>query len=206
MYRPITRRGLVYLLLFMTASGTLFGWAAAGVVGVSAHLGTDQSNTALSLPYMPAVTEASLLSDTSSWPVAHGNVGGVTYSFHYPSNWTSTLLYCAPGASSKSKEGGHLPTGCASTDILVGQKARDVGRLATGAPLSIGGKNALRAIEKQPANGLVSLVYTTMVYDASGAPLFGFTTQVGPSTDRATLDAITATLDTMASTIRAEAH
>ena len=105
--------------------------------------------------------------------------------FHYPQRGTPAS-YCAPGAGNNHKEGGHLPTGCASTDILVGQKARDTGRLS-GSTLSIGGKTARRAIESHPANVLVSQVYTTMVYDAAGTPLFGFTTQIGPATDKATL-------------------
>ncbi len=208
MYRPITRSALVYLLLIMSASGALFGWAVGRVAGVSAHATTDgQTGASLSVPNAPAVTQALLTSDTLLWPVASGNVEGVTYSFHYPTNWTSSLLYCAPISSNKnSKEGGHLPTGCASTDILVGQKAIDIGRIASGSTLIIDGKSARRSIQTHPANDLVSQVYTTMVYSASGTPLFGFTTQVGPATDRATLDAITAALDAMAGTIQVEAR
>ena len=205
MFRRLTFKGWLSLFLVTVAAGTLFGWAVGRTSGVSASTGTGTQAASSMLPNLPAVTQASLLADTASWPVASGSVDSVTYSFHYPPTWNASLLYCAPGAGNNHKEGGHLPTGCASTDILVGQKARDTGRLS-GSTLSIGGKTARRAIESHPANVLVSQVYTTMVYDAAGTPLFGFTTQIGPATDKATLDAITATLDTMASTIKVEAR
>jgi hypothetical protein len=79
-----------------------------------------------------------------------------------------------------------------------------VGALS-GNVLTIDGKSARRAISSNPANVLISQTYTVVVYSASGAPLFGFTTQVGAGTGRATLDAITAMLDTVASTIKVEA-
>ena len=192
------------LFIVTLVAGTLFGWAVARTGGASASNGTRTQAASSMLPSLPAVTQASLLADSGSWPVASGSVDSVTYSFHYPPTWNSSLLYCAPGAGIQ-KEGGHLPSGCASTDILVGQKARDAG-LISGGTLTISGKSARRAIDSHPANVLVSQVYTTMVYDAAGTPLFGFTTQIGPATDRATLDAITATLDTMASTIKVEAR
>jgi hypothetical protein len=71
--------------------------------------------------------------------------------------------------------------------------------------VTIGGKAARRFVDDRPVNVLVSRVYTTMVYDAAGTPLFGFTTQIGAGTDAATLDAITATLDTIAGTVKVEA-
>ncbi len=197
MFRGLTFRGSTAWILLIVIAGTLLTLVAGGA-GAGAHAASSRS-----LANPPAVTQASLGADVASWPVASGSVDGVAYSFHYPPAWNSSLIYCAPGVHSDI-EGGHLPAGCASTDVLVGQKARDVG-LLTGDTLTIGGKAARRFVDDRPANVLVSRVYTTMVYDATGTPLFGFTTQIGAGTDAATLDAITATLDTIAGTVKVEA-
>lgn len=205
MFRGYTHKNWTAFVLVMLVAGTLTGLAAAGAKTVAGAGNSARSAANTRLISQPAVTQASLMMDgTASWPVANGNVDGVAYSFHYPPTWNDNFIYCAPGAG-RNIEGGHLPTGCASTDLLVGQKARDVG-LLPGSTLTIDGKSARRLVSDQPANVLVSRVYTTMVYDAAGIPLFGFTTQIGAGTDKVTLDAITATLDAMAGTIRVEAR
>lgn len=182
----------------VTAVALLFIMLAAGRGSVSA---TDSASyAASSLPNPPAVTQASLLADIASWPAFNGSVDGVTYSFRYPPTWNSDLMYCAQGAA-KELEGAHLPANCASTDLLVGQKARDIG-LLQGQELTVGGKSARRAISGEPANVLVSRIYTALVYDAAGTPLFGFSTQIGADTNQATLDEITALLDAMLGTVK----
>jgi len=138
----------------------------------------------------------------ASWPTVKGSAEGVTYSFRYPPTWDKSLIFCAPGAV-KELEGAHLPANCASTDLLVGQKARDVGSLP-GESFQVSGKSSRRSISDQPANVLVSRIYTVMVYDNSGTPLFGFSTQIGAGTDASNLAAITTSLDAMVSTIKVE--
>lgn len=208
MFRAYIHKKWTAFLLVMLVAGALTGLAAGGVKSVAGA--GNGSHTAASgrVANPPAVAQQSLMAplraDTSAWPVASGNVDGVSYTLRYPSTWNQHLIYCAPGAE-RDIEGGHLPTGCASTDILVGQKARDIG-LLPGDALTIGGKSARRLVTDQSPNVLVSRVYTTMVYDAAGVPLFGFTTQIGAGTDQANLDAITATLDAMAGTIKVEAR
>ncbi|HKP51266.1 MAG TPA: hypothetical protein VJ183_01295 [Chloroflexia bacterium] len=204
MFRGLTFRGSTAWILCLVVAGALLTLVAGGAgVGAASVRSGSYKTSSSSLSNPPAVPQKSPGADVASWPVANGSVDGVTYSFHYPSAWNSNFLYCAPEVHS-DVEGGHLPAGCASTDVLVGQKARDVG-LLSGEETAIGGKAARKLVDDRPANVLVSRVYTTMVYDATGTPLFGFTTQIGAGTDAATLDAITANLDVMAGTIKVEA-
>jgi hypothetical protein len=207
-FRAYIHKNWTTFLLVMLVAGALTGLAAGGAKSVAGAGNGSHSAASGRVVNPPAVAKqalgASLSSDTSSWPAANGSVDGVSYTFRYPSTWNRHLIYCAPGAE-RDVEGGHLPSGCASTDVLVGQKAKDIG-LLPGDSLTIGGKSARRLITDQSPNVLVSRIYTTMVYDAAGTPLFGFTTQIGAGTDQASLDAITATLDAMAGTIKVEAR
>ena len=139
--------------------------------------------------------------DTSQWAAVTRTSDGITYSYRYPPGWSDSLTYCAPGAA--TGESGHLPAGCVSTDFLVGQKARDVGRVG-GAPLTVDGKSAERLIIDKPASVLVSQVYTIMVYGADGASLFGLSAQIGPNTDPSILSSITQSLDGVVGTLRVE--
>lgn len=165
-------------------------------------LGSDGAAVA-SLPYAAAVSASQGKVDSSMWPVARGTLDGVTYNFKYPADWSEGLTYCAPGAAKAGEGEAHLPTGCVSTDFLAGKKARDVGRIA-GEALDVGGKTGVRMIESAPSNVLVSRVYTLMVYESDGAPLFGLVTMVGPDTSRAVQEEITASLDAVAATLRVE--
>jgi len=137
--------------------------------------------------------------DTASWSQASHTVGGTTYSYSYPPGWTPDLSYCAPGAA-RNASGSVLPAGCASTDILVGQKARDVGTL-TGDNITIDGKQAIKQVNRAPRNGQAELIYTVLVYDPSGTPVAGFSTSIGPGTNTATINSIVATLDQIAGTL-----
>jgi|GEM_PF-3268566 len=139
--------------------------------------------------------------DISAWQASTATLEGVSYSYRYPPEWTASLTYCAPGSRGAGEEGGHLPAGCVSTDFLVGQKALDMGQLR-GETLTINGKQAVKQLETHPASALVSRIYTVMVYGADGAPVFGFSSMIGASTDLPTQEAITATLDKIASTVQ----
>jgi hypothetical protein len=87
--------------------------------------------------------------------------------------------------------------------MLVGQKAKDVGTLKGGSitNLVIDGKQAMRQLDDNPRNGMAARIYTVMLYDGTGAPLLGFSTSIGPNTDTATQNNITATLDKIAATL-----
>jgi hypothetical protein len=141
--------------------------------------------------------------DTSQWPSATKNLEGVRVQYRYPEGWSQDLLFCAEGAAAGQSDG-HLPSGCASTDFLAGQKARDIGRIG-GQSLAVGGMSAERTVQSNPSSVLVSQIYTVMVYDKAGAPLFGISTQVGPDTAPATLERITTDLDAIVGTMRLEA-
>jgi hypothetical protein len=141
--------------------------------------------------------------DTSTWPAATKSMDGVRVQYRYPQGWSHDLLFCAEGAAAGQSDG-HLPSGCASTDFLAGQKAREVGRIG-GQSLTVGGMSAGRTVQRNPASVLVSQIYTVMVYDKAGAPLFGISTQIGPGTGTATLDRITTDLDAILGTMRLEA-
>jgi hypothetical protein len=137
--------------------------------------------------------------DVSTWSQVSHTTGGTTYSYRYPPGWTPDLSYCAPGAA-RSASGSQLPARCTSTDILVGQKARDVGTL-TGQNITLNGKQAVKQIDRAPRNGQAELIYTVLVYDPSGAPLAGFSTSIGPGTDAATTNNIVSALDQIAGTL-----
>ncbi len=151
-----------------------------------------------------ASSDGSTTEDTASWNTEQRTAGDVTYSYKYPAGWTPELTYCVPGAG-RNAIGNELPARCAATDILVGQKALDVGTLRGGnmTNLTIDNKQAMRQVDSKPRNGMASLIYTVMIYDATGAPLVGFSTSVGPGTDQATQNNITATLDKIAATLTA---
>ena len=172
------------------------------VVGAAA---STAASTATGLPSTAASSgevSATQMPDPEgaiSWLLNEGMLEGVRYSYRYPPEWSSGLNYCAPGAD-KSEEG-HLPAGCVSTDILVGQKARDLGQLS-GEPVTIDGKRAVRQVDTEPPNVLVSGIYTLLVYGNDGAPLFGFSAMVGANTDAATREGIMSTLDRVASTLK----
>lgn len=138
----------------------------------------------------------------SSWTTTRRTTGNLTYSYSYPGGWTADLAYCAPGAA-RTASSNELPARCASTDILVGQKARDVGTLTGGevSNLTINGMQAVRQVNSTPRNLMASRIYTVMIYDGTGAALLGFSTSIGPGTDEATQNNITATLDKIAATL-----
>jgi hypothetical protein len=143
--------------------------------------------------------QAAPVGDVSTWKQVTRTVEGLTYSYRYPPGWTPELSYCAPGAA-RTMTGGELPARCASTDILVGQKAADVAGLQ-GENISLNGKQAVKQINKAPRNGIASRIYTVMLFDAAGGPLVGFSTSIGPGTDEATQNNITTMLDQVAGTL-----
>jgi hypothetical protein len=145
------------------------------------------------------IPKATSPADTAGWSQVSRTASGTIYSYHYPPGWTPDLSYCAPGAG-RNASGSVLPAGCASTDILVGQKAKDVGTL-TGDNITINGKQAIKQINRAPRNGQAELIYTVLVYDPSGTPLAGFSTSIGPGTETATINNIVATLDQIAGTL-----
>jgi hypothetical protein len=140
--------------------------------------------------------------DISTWQQVSRSASGTTYSYSYPPGWTSDLSYCAPGAA-RNASGNLLPARCASTDILVGQKAKDVGTL-TGDSVTLNGKQAIKQIDRAPRNGQAQLIYTVLVYDPSGTPLAGFSTSIGPNTDQATSTNIVSMLDQVAGTLQVD--
>ena len=187
---------LPMLLLAAAFAGAL--WAAQSPGTRDAGNGPSGASTGLASSQKPD----SGVPDTSQWPTASKGFEGVSVTYRHPAAWSADLTYCAPGADTQQPSG-HLPARCASTDFLVGQKALDVGSIE-GTPLTISGKSAVRRIVNSPSSVIVSQIYTVMVYDAGGAPIFGFSTQVGAGTDEATLATITGTLDAIAGTMQVE--
>jgi hypothetical protein len=85
----------------------------------------------------------------------------------------------------------------------VGQKARDIGTI-TGENITLSGKQAVKQINRTPRNGQAELIYTLLVYDATGVPLAGFSSSIGPGTDTATMNNIVSLLDQIAGTFVVE--
>lgn len=186
-------------------------WAAVGgllVLG-GCQSGPSDSGRAnitdddASLPHAAAMVAQPVKLDSSAWPVAQGTLAGVTYSYKYPAGWSESLTYCAPGAAKAAEGEAHLPKGCVSTDFLVGKKARDVGRI-NGDTLDVNGKAAVRVVDTEPPNVLVSRIYTLMVYGSDGSALFGLVTMVGPNTEQAIQDNVIARMDEVAATLRVD--
>ena len=181
-------------------------WAAVGgliVLGGCQSGPSDSGQGGAFLPHAAAMVQQPAKLDSSTWPVAQGTLDGVAYSYKYPVGWSESLTYCAPGAARAGEGEAHLPKGCVSTDFLVGAKARDVGRI-NGDALEVNGKAAMRVVDTAPPNVLVSRVYTLMVYESDGSALFGLVTMVGPDTEQAVQDEVTAKMDEVAATLRVE--
>jgi hypothetical protein len=171
--------------------GSAVGAPAANPPSVAQPVPTGVAGVA-STPVAPA-------GDTADWKTSQRTAGTLTYSYLYPAGWTADLSYCTAG-SAMNGTSNELPAGCVSTDILLGQKAADLGTLS-GDSLTINGKQAVRQITDNPRNTMASRIYTLMLYDATGAPLVGFSSSIGPGTDEATQNNITNMLDRIAATL-----
>jgi hypothetical protein len=171
--------------------GSAVGAPAANPPSVAQPVPTGVAGVA-STPVAPA-------GDTADWKTSQRTAGTLTYSYLYPAGWTADLSYCSAG-SAMNGTSNELPAGCISTDILLGQKAADLGTLS-GDSLTINGKQAVRQITDNPRNTMASRIYTLMLYDATGAPLVGFSSSIGPGTDEATQTSITNILDKIAATL-----
>lgn len=214
MYRLSYYKVIFTLLALLTAA---FGLVGCQSSPQAAQPGAgDKGSVSTPLPNPPAIGEptstplpggkgAPPASDTSTWTLREGTLDGVRYSYRYPpgGEWRADLSYCAPEAKDTSKSGSHLHGGCASTDILVGQKARDVGQLS-GQETLLGGKRAVKQIDIRPRNVLTARIYTVLVYDPDGAPLFGFSTSIGYGTTPQRQQWITDRLDEVAATLSVE--
>ena len=189
-------------------SAWLLVGALLALAGCQQSPGTSQpqggGNPGSSLRNLPAVTQATPSPMRAGWGKSRQAVGNITYSFEYPpTDWTADLSYCAPEAT--KGESGHfdIPAACAVTEILVGQKARDLGQLP-GQPLTINGKRSIKHVDTKPKSDLASRIYTVMVYDDDGTPLFGFSTSIGRGTHVERQEMITADLDLIAGTVSVE--
>jgi len=190
---------LFLLLLTMTACGTPTPSPKPVDVPTPAPQVPQVANTPTSQPTPTAQSSGGNTVDVSTWPQISHTTGGTSYSYRYPPGWTSDLSYCAPGAARNASRT-LLPARCASTDILVGQKAKDLGTLK-GNNITLDGKQAIKEVDRAPRNGQAELIYTVLVYDPSGAPLAGFSTSIGPGTDAATVTNIVSMLDQITSTL-----
>lgn len=158
-----------------------------------------------SLGRVPAVVESTpTMPAPTGYAEAAGVLGDVAYSFKYdPAHWSADLTYCPSAGEERSSSYG-IPAGCATTDFLVGQKARDVGQVEGDTLTTQDGKRAVRRIDAQPLSGMAARIYTLMVYDGEGTPLFGFVTSIGVGTEVKDQERITAMLDDIAHTLRVE--
>lgn len=223
----MTRTNRLRLLLFALAAVILSGCGTVGLnVGTQPQASQGGSSRAslqavtqpTATPATPAPTLTSRAGSTptstptstsagnqSTWRrKSQATSGGVSYSYSYPPTWTAELVYCP---NSTQQMGSHLPPGCASTDFLTGQKAQDVAsslRPAAGKKMTLAGKQAVSEVSTTQKSGQSARVYTVMVYDDSGAPLFGFVTNIGPGTSEAEQQTILATLDGITATLSVE--
>lgn len=195
--------GLLGLLVLAGCSGSTMP------SGDARGMGAPAANPPAIVQAVPSVeagvppAEVALPADTAAWTRQERTAGDMVYSYSYPPGWTADLAYCAPGAA-RSTSGSELPSKCVSSDILVGQKAKDVGNLTGGqlTNITIDGKQALQQIIDNPRNTMASRIFTVILYDGTGVPLVGFSTLIGQGTDEATTNSITATLGKIASTLR----
>ena len=152
----------------------------------------------------PIATPSKSARVPSDWVAIAKTVSGVTYTLARPPQWSDDLSSCINKPEADAAKGPGLPAGCVATDLLVGRKASDLGQIAGEDTTTSDGKRAVKQIDSQPRSHLAACIYTFLVYDAQGAPLFGFSTSIGVGTTQADLEAITQTLDIIASTITVE--
>jgi hypothetical protein len=132
---------------------------------------------------------------------------GTRLSYRYPPTWTEDLTYCPNNKNANQGLGSHLPPGCASTDFLFGQKAASVAssiKSAQSKTRNAGGMQVVTQVDTPTDTSKASSTYTVLVYNATGTPVSGFVTYIGPGTSEADSKAILATLDDLASTVTVE--
>jgi hypothetical protein len=139
----------------------------------------------------------------------HSRTGadGTQLNYRYPPNWTEDLTYCPGGKNTNQGLGSHLPTGCASTDFLFGQKAASVASSiepSQSKTRNAGDAQVVTQVDTPIDTSKASSTYTLLVYDAEGTPVSGFVTYIGPGTSEADTTSILATLDDLASTVAVE--
>lgn len=198
------------LLLLVVAVAALTGCGGA-VDGMGAQPQPSKGDTsgaglpAITQPTSTATVGKSVGAIPNTWlRNSRTSADGVQYRYSYPPTWSADLVYCPSGGQ---QMGSHLPSGCASTDFLFGQKALDVNsslKPASGKRMTVTGKQAVTEIDTPFDSSKTARTYTVMVYGNAGAPIFGLVTYIGPGTSEADQQAILATLDGIASTLSVE--
>ena len=166
----------------------------------------DPGNSAS--PPKPTTPESQAAAGPSAWTL-YGREGedGTRLSYRYPPTWTKDLTYCPTAKNTNQGLGSHLPSGCASTDFVFGQKAADVAagmEPSQDKVTSAGGMRVVTQLGIPLDTSKAASTYTVLVYDESGTPLSGFVTYIGPGTSEADSQAILATLDQITATVTVE--
>jgi hypothetical protein len=156
----------------------------------------------------PTTPEGQAAAGPSAW-TQHSRTGadGTRLSYRYPPTWTADLTYCPAEKNTNQGLGSHLPPGCASTDFLFGQKAAGVApgiKPSESTSRNEGDVRVVTQVDTPLDTSKASSTYTVLVYNATGTPLSGFVTYIGPGTSEADSKAILATLDDLASTVTVE--
>jgi hypothetical protein len=156
----------------------------------------------------PTTPESQAAAGPGAW-TQHSRTGanGTRLSYRYPPTWTEDLTYCPAEKNTNQGLGSHLPPGCASTDFLFGQKAAGVApsiKPSESNTRSAGDMRVVTQVDTPIDTSKASSTYTVLVYNASGTPVSGFVTYIGPGTSDADSKAIMAILDDLASTVTVE--
>ncbi|MDQ5826226.1 MAG: hypothetical protein M3441_18690 [Chloroflexota bacterium] len=156
----------------------------------------------------PTTPESQAAAGPGAW-TQHSRAGadGARLSYRYPPTWTEDLTYCPGDKNTNQGLGSHLPPGCASTDFLFGQKVAGVApsiKPSQSKTRSAGDMRVVTQVDTPIDTNKAASTYTVLVYDASGTPVSGFVTYIGPGTSEADTKAILATLDDLASTVTVE--
>jgi hypothetical protein len=168
-------------------------------------LPANGSGSALPTPTTP---QSQAAAGPDAWTQhSRASADGTRLSYRYPPTWTEDLTYCPPEKNTNRGLGSHLPPGCASTDFLFGQKAAGAAsgiKSSQSKSRSAGDMRVVTQVDTPLDTSKASTTYTVLVYNASGTPVSGFVTYIGPGTSEAEGKAILATLDELATTVTLE--
>lgn len=156
----------------------------------------------------PTTPESQAAAGPSMW-TQHSRTGadGTRLSYRYPPTWTEDLTYCPAEKNTNQGLGSHLPPGCASTDFLFGQKVAGVApsiKPSESKSRNAGNMRVVTQVDTPIDTSKASSSFTVLVYNASGTPVSGFVTYIGPGTSDADSKAIMAILDDLAATVTVE--
>lgn len=191
------------LMLFGFALHSLFATRASQIAGQPGSA-NSWPVVALAQSFPSPAEGGSQVDSTAEWPTYQGKThDGLVFSFKYPASlsWQgSPFHYCLVQPTEIS--GFAVPPGCVTMDIIGRQSAMVLKTQISGETISVAGHRAIREIQDKSETSLGERIYTTLLCDKEGEPVFSVVAYFGIGTDSSTLDSLTQIVDQVLSTVQ----